>query len=44
MSDRLKGKRAFVTAAAELGVDVRGRREIFRSVKLPFVDTSVRGS
>ncbi|MEI2713444.1 MAG: glycine cleavage system aminomethyltransferase GcvT [Nocardioides sp.] len=29
---------------AELGVDVRGRREIFESVKLPFVDTSVRES
>ena len=29
---------------AELGVDVRGRREIFRSVKPPFVDTSVRES
>ena len=27
---------------AELGVDVRGRREIFRSTKLPFVDPSVR--
>ena len=34
----------FVNAEAELGVDVRGRREIFRSVKLPFVDTSVRES
>ena len=34
----------FVNAEAELGVDVRGRREIFRSTKLPFVDTSVRES
>ena len=29
---------------AELGVDVRGRREIFQLVKPPFVDTSVRES
>jgi aminomethyltransferase len=29
---------------AEVGVDVRGRREIFRVVKPPFVDTSVRES
>ena len=34
----------FVHPEAELGVDVRGRREIFRCVKLPFVDTSVRES
>jgi aminomethyltransferase len=34
----------FVDPEAELGVDVRGRREIFQSVKLPFVDTSVRES
>ncbi len=34
----------FVNAEAELGVDVRGRREIFQSVPLPFVDTSVRES
>jgi aminomethyltransferase len=34
----------FVHPDAELGVDVRGRREIFASVKLPFVDTSVRES
>ena len=34
----------FVDPDAELGVDVRGRREIFRSVKPPFVDTSVRES
>ena len=27
---------------AEVGVDVRGRREIFRLVKPPFVDTSVK--
>jgi aminomethyltransferase len=32
----------FVNAEAELGVDVRGRREIFASTTLPFVDTSVR--
>ena len=35
---------SFVNAEAELGVDVRGRREIFRSTKLPFVDPSVRES
>ncbi len=35
---------SFVNPEAELGVDVRGRREIFQSVKLPFVDTSVRES
>lgn len=29
---------------AEVGVDVRGRREIFQLVKPPFVDTSVRES
>jgi aminomethyltransferase len=29
---------------AEVGVDVRGRREIFQLTKLPFVDTSVRES
>ena len=34
----------FVHPEAELGVDVRGRREIFQCVKLPFVDTSVRES
>lgn len=34
----------FVDPDAELGVDVRGRREIFRSAKPPFVDTSVRES
>ncbi|MFT3871484.1 MAG: glycine cleavage system aminomethyltransferase GcvT [Nocardioides sp.] len=34
----------FVDPEAELGVDVRGRREIFQCVKLPFVDTSVRES
>jgi aminomethyltransferase len=34
----------FVHPDAELGVDVRGRREIFQSVKPPFVDTSVRES
>lgn len=31
-----------VASDAEVGVDVRGRREIFQIVKLPFVDTSVR--
>ncbi len=31
-----------VDAEAEVGVDVRGRREIFQLVKPPFVDTSVR--
>ncbi len=34
----------FVDPEAELGVDVRGRREIFQTVKPPFVDTSVRQS
>jgi len=33
-----------VAEDAELGVDIRGRREIFASVKPPFVDTSVRES
>ena len=33
-----------VNEEAELGVDVRGRREIFQQVKFPFVDTSVRES
>jgi aminomethyltransferase len=32
----------FVDPDAELGVQVRTRREIFASTKLPFVDTSVR--
>ncbi len=31
-----------VAEDAEVGVDVRGRREIFQLTKLPFVDTSVR--
>jgi len=31
-----------VAPDAEVGVDIRGRREIFQLVKLPFVDTSVR--
>ncbi|QBR91462.1 glycine cleavage system aminomethyltransferase GcvT [Nocardioides euryhalodurans] len=31
-----------VDADAEVGVDVRGRREVFQLVKPPFVDTSVR--
>lgn len=31
-----------VEVGAEVGVDVRGRREIFTVVKPPFVDTSVR--
>lgn len=34
----------WVNPEAEVGVDVRGRREIFRLVKPPFVDTSVRES
>jgi aminomethyltransferase len=34
----------FVNAEAELMVDVRGRRELFRSTRLPFVDPSVRES
>ena len=29
---------------AEVAVDVRGRREVFKIVKPPFVDTSVRES
>lgn len=33
-----------VAEDAEVGVDVRGRREIFRLVKPPFVDTSVKES
>jgi aminomethyltransferase len=33
-----------VDPEAEVGVDVRGRREIFQLVKPPFVDTSVRES
>ena len=32
----------FVDPEAEVGVDVRGRREIFQLVKPPFVDPSVR--
>jgi aminomethyltransferase len=32
----------FVNAEAEVGVDVRGRREIFQLTKPPFVDPSVR--
>ncbi|HET7431676.1 MAG TPA: glycine cleavage system aminomethyltransferase GcvT [Nocardioides sp.] len=31
-----------VNPEAEVGVDIRGRREIFQLVKPPFVDTSVR--
>jgi aminomethyltransferase len=34
----------FVDPEAELTVDVRGRRELFRSTELPFVDPSVRES
>jgi glycine cleavage system T protein (aminomethyltransferase) len=34
----------FVDPEAELGVQIRTRREIFVSTKLPFVDTSVRES
>jgi aminomethyltransferase len=33
-----------VAEDAEVGVDVRGRREIFRLTKPPFVDTSVKES
>jgi len=33
---------AFVAEDAEVGVDIRGRREIFRLTKPPFVDPSVR--
>jgi glycine cleavage system T protein (aminomethyltransferase) len=33
---------AFVDPDAEVGVDVRGRREIFQLVKPPFLDPSVR--
>ena len=33
---------ATVDPEAELGVDVRGRREVFTQTKPPFVDTSVR--
>ncbi|MEI2810890.1 MAG: glycine cleavage system aminomethyltransferase GcvT [Nocardioides sp.] len=33
---------SYVNAEAEVGVDVRGRREIFQLVKLPFVPASVR--
>lgn len=32
----------FVDPEAELGVQIRTRREVFASTKLPFVDTSVR--
>ncbi|WP_435741625.1 glycine cleavage system aminomethyltransferase GcvT [Nocardioides sp. SYSU DS0663] len=34
---------SFVAPDAEVGVDVRGRREIFQLTKPPFVQTSVRG-
>ena len=33
---------SFVAADAEVGVDIRGRREIFQLTKPPFVDPSVR--
>ena len=33
-----------VAPDAEVGVDIRGRREIFQLVKPPFVDTSARGA
>ncbi|MGZ5399064.1 MAG: glycine cleavage T C-terminal barrel domain-containing protein, partial [Nocardioides sp.] len=33
-----------VNPEAELGVDIRGRREVFQLTKPPFVDTSVRES
>ena len=35
---------SFVHPEAEVSVDVRGRREVFRSAKVPFVDPSVRES
>ena len=35
---------SFVDPDAEVGVDIRGRREIFQLVKPPFVDPSVRES
>src|SRR5262249_10999005 len=35
---------SFVDPGAELTVDVRGRREVFNSTRLPFVDPSVRES
>jgi glycine cleavage system T protein (aminomethyltransferase) len=35
---------SFVNPDAEVGVDIRGRREIFQLVKPPFVDPSVRES
>ncbi|MBZ5740353.1 glycine cleavage system aminomethyltransferase GcvT [Nocardioides mangrovi] len=35
---------SFVAADAEVGVDIRGRREIFQLTKPPFVDPSVRES
>jgi aminomethyltransferase len=34
----------FVDPEAELGVQIRTRREIFASAKVPFLDTSVRES
>jgi aminomethyltransferase len=34
----------FVDPEAQLGVQIRSRREIFASTTLPFVDTSVRDS
>jgi len=33
---------SFVNPEAEVGVDIRGRREVFQLVKPPFVDPSVR--
>jgi aminomethyltransferase len=35
---------SFLHPEAEVNVDVRGRRELFRSAKVPFVDPSVRES
>jgi aminomethyltransferase len=35
---------SFVNPEAEVGVDIRGRREIFQLVRPPFVDPSVRES
>jgi aminomethyltransferase len=35
---------AFVNPEAEVGVDIRGRREVFQLTKPPFVQPSVRES
>ena len=47
---QVRGRAGGITALlavkgdAQVGVDIRGRREIFQLVKPPFVDTSVRES